>query len=156
MEMEAAIALLHPIEIFPNGPVWTKTGEPAAVCTRLGSRAFLNRAQPPPSANRSFIVTLEPSSLDATVTRETLSCRSLKSRLNESIAMSSEAAVMWNSSSRSVAAWEGERDVFGRLDPREPGAGRPALCAKERAHGGLAYAGYGLLSEKAEGVRKAD
>ena len=91
---------LVPCAMLPNGPAWTSTGEPSSVCTRLGFTASASSAAIAPGARSSSIGMGRPRTSRATMIRPSRWRRSARSPASESTAMTSDAAVITHSASR--------------------------------------------------------
>ena len=89
-----AMMVLHPWEMFANGPPWTNAGTPSSVCTRLGLSASFRTAVMAPSAPRSPAVMFLPDLSCATTSLASLALRSLRSFAMQNVAITSEAAVI--------------------------------------------------------------
>ncbi len=95
-----ATTLLQPCAMLAKGPPWISAGEPSSDCTRLGAKASRSSAAIAPAALRSPAVTAEPSRRCPTMIRPSRACSSARSRARQKIAITSEATVMSNPSSR--------------------------------------------------------
>ena len=95
-----AITLLQPCAMLANGPPCTNAGEPSKVCTRLGASASFNSTDIAPSALTSEAVTFLPSRVCATIILPRRACKSARFFDRQNTAITSDATVISNPSSR--------------------------------------------------------
>ncbi len=102
MAVRVARMLLQPWAMLAKGPPWMRAGTPSRVWTKLGCRASRSRASMAPVTFSSLARTGSPSKEKPTRVRSMRSRRSSGFSARQSMAMTSEAAVMSKPPSRGI------------------------------------------------------
>src|SRR6516165_444665 len=152
--------------MLPKGPPWMKTGLCSIVCTRLGASASFNSTVIAPAALTSPAVTGLRSRVWPTTILPSRRCRSCRLVARQNVAMTCEAAVMSNQSSRGEqvvggadgvdVAGEMQVDVLHRQGLGIAAAGGTALDAEARAKARLAQAQHRLLANQVQRIAEPD
>ena len=98
--VRVAVTELQPWAILANGPPWTKAGVFSSVCTMLGRIASFSKAVIGPGAIRSRAKTGSRPRVSATMMLPRRSLRSPRLSARQKTAITSDATVMSNPSSR--------------------------------------------------------